>query len=66
MEGTFVENASASPLAGLRKLKGEIDEGATVVCVLTGHGLKDKLPAGWSRQMPSRAKDAAGLVKLLV
>jgi threonine synthase len=66
MEGTFVENASASPLAGLRKLKGEIDEDATVVCVLTGHGLKDKLPAGWSRQKPLRAKDAAGLVKLLV
>ena len=30
-------------MAGLRKLvvEGAIDPGATIVCVLTGHGLKD-------------------------
>jgi threonine synthase len=64
LEGTFVENASASPLAGLWKLKGEINSGSVVVCILTGHGLKDKLPAGWSRQKPPVAKDASELVEL--
>lgn len=38
MEGRFVEPASAAPVALLRKYR--IDA-ATVVCVATGHGLKD-------------------------
>jgi threonine synthase len=42
-EGIFVEPASAASVAGVRKLaeQGRIDPGATIVCVLTGHGLKD-------------------------
>ncbi|HEY4675220.1 MAG TPA: threonine synthase [Candidatus Bathyarchaeia archaeon] len=42
-EGLFVEPASASSIAGLKKLLeiGEIDKDETVVCVTTGHGLKD-------------------------
>jgi threonine synthase len=42
-EGVFAEPASAASVAGLRKLaqEGRIDEKATVVCTLTGHGLKD-------------------------
>jgi threonine synthase len=42
-EGLFVEPASAASVAGLRRLarEGLIEPGATVVCVLTGHGLKD-------------------------
>jgi len=42
-EGVFVEPASAASLAGVIKLKeqGELSEGDTVVCVLTGNGLKD-------------------------
>ena len=42
-EGLFVELASAASVAGLRKLhaRGAIDSNALVVCVLTGHGLKD-------------------------
>ncbi len=42
-EGIFVEPASASSIAGLRKLidNGEIDRNERVVCVTTGHGLKD-------------------------
>ena len=42
-EGVFCEMASASSVAGLLKLHaaGEVPTGATVVCVLTGHGLKD-------------------------
>lgn len=43
MEGVFCEPASAASVAGVRKLAadGAIDPGATIVCVLTGHGLKD-------------------------
>ncbi|HYW93183.1 MAG TPA: threonine synthase [Gammaproteobacteria bacterium] len=42
-EGVFCEPASATSLAGaLRDIReGRIPEGSTVVCTLTGHGLKD-------------------------
>lgn len=42
-EGIFVEPASASSIAGLKKLRemGMIDPDERVVCVTTGHGLKD-------------------------
>jgi len=42
-EGLFVEPASASSIAGLKKFleMGEIDKDEVVVCVTTGHGLKD-------------------------
>ncbi len=42
-EGTFCEPASAASLAGVIKQQktGLFREGDTVVCVLTGHGLKD-------------------------
>jgi threonine synthase len=43
LEGIFCEPASAASVAGVRKmaLAGRLDPGATIVCVLTGHGLKD-------------------------
>jgi threonine synthase len=42
-EGVFVEPASASGVAGLLKKAeaGALDGGQTVVCTVTGHGLKD-------------------------
>ena len=42
-EGLFAEPASAASVAGLLHLAadGALPRGATVVCVLTGHGLKD-------------------------
>jgi threonine synthase len=42
-EGVFVEPASASSVAGLRKAAaaGLVAVGERVVCTLTGHGLKD-------------------------
>lgn len=42
-EGVFCEPASATSVAGaIRDIKsGKIPEGSTVVCTLTGHGLKD-------------------------
>ena len=42
-EGVFCEPASAASVAGVMKLsrQGVLREGETVVCTLTGHGLKD-------------------------
>ena len=42
-EGIFCEPASATSLAGVLKdmENGNIGEGTTIVCTLTGHGLKD-------------------------
>jgi threonine synthase len=42
-EGVFVEPASAASVAGLLKCHaaGLLDPGQTVVCTVTGHGLKD-------------------------
>jgi threonine synthase len=42
-EGVFVEPASAASVAGLLTMSaaGRVPEGATVVCTVTGHGLKD-------------------------
>jgi threonine synthase len=42
-EGLFVEPASASSIAALKKLvdQGSIDRDDKIVCIATGHGLKD-------------------------
>lgn len=42
-EGMFCEPASAASVAGLlhSTAEGRIPKGSTVVCILTGHGLKD-------------------------
>lgn len=40
-EGIFCEPASAASVAGMLQVKDQIPTGATVVCVLTGNGLKD-------------------------
>ncbi len=52
-EGIFCEPASAASVAGVMKAAeaGELDPGATIVCVLTGHGLKD--PTTAERQVPA-------------
>jgi threonine synthase len=44
-EGVFCEPASAASVAGLIKRREEVPSGATVVCVLTGNGLKDPATA---------------------
>ena len=44
-EGVFCEPASAASVAGLLKHHQEVPQGATVVCVLTGNGLKDPTTA---------------------
>jgi threonine synthase len=44
-EGVFCEPASAASVAGLIKRREEVPARATVVCVLTGNGLKDPATA---------------------
>ena len=40
-EGIFCEPASAASVAGLLKIKEDVPKNSTIVCVLTGNGLKD-------------------------
>jgi threonine synthase len=53
-EGIFCEPASAAAVAGVRKMAaaGRLDAGATIVCVLTGHGLKDPDTAARAAEPP--------------
>lgn len=44
-EGIFCEPASAASVAGLLKVKDQVPAEITVVCVLTGNGLKDPATA---------------------
>jgi threonine synthase len=43
LEGIFCEPASAAGVAGVRQraARGRRERSASVVCILTGHGLKD-------------------------
>ncbi len=67
-EGVFAEPASAASIAGLIALHEEkvISAGATVVCTLTGHGLKDPTTAidvnGGSTKIPA---DVATAIKVM-
>lgn len=63
-EGVFVELASAASVAGLRQLKqGDvIPPGALVVCVLTGHGLKDPDWALATAPRPDRVPAEVGAI----
>ena len=60
-EGIFCEPASAASVAGVRKMAaaGRLDPGATIVCVLTGHGLKDPDTAQRLVQAPHLAGPSA-------
>ena len=63
-EGIFVELASAASIAGLRRLalEGAVPEGASVVCVLTGHGLKDPDWAIATGPKPEKVGGDAGAI----
>jgi threonine synthase len=54
-EGIFAEPASAASVAGLMKFgrKGLLKAGQTIVCTLTGHGLKDPDTATKAGTLPS-------------
>jgi threonine synthase len=67
-EGIFCEPASASSVAGLKKLvtKGYFTERDTVVCTLTGNGLKDPDTASRDIPPPLRAKPVLSQVLKLM
>ncbi len=67
-EGVFVEMASAASVAGLLQLhaSGDLEPGQTVVCILTGHGLKDPDWAiAGAAQPPVIPADASRAAELL-
>jgi len=63
-EGVFVELASAASVAGLRQLNAAelIPQGATITCVLTGHGLKDPDWAIAGAPRPQRVEAATDAI----
>jgi threonine synthase len=69
-EGVFCEPASAASVAGVAKLHraNALREGETVVCTLTGHGLKDADTAISVSKQPQTVKatreDVARLLKV--
>ncbi|MGD2063224.1 MAG: threonine synthase [Nitrospirota bacterium] len=68
LEGVFCEPASGASVAGLTKAAAEglVHTGATVVCTLTGHGLKDPDTAIKHAPQPSKAPATMdGVLKVL-
>jgi threonine synthase len=67
-EGLFVEPASASSIAGLKKLfeMGKIGKDEVVVCVTTGHGLKDPDIAIKISEKPSEVDAEIGSIENLL
>jgi threonine synthase len=64
LEGVFCEPASAASVAGVRRQarEGRIGRSETVVCVLTGHGLKDPdIVAGEEGSLRSVAADLGSI-----
>jgi threonine synthase len=67
-EGVFCEPASAASVAGVIKMKesGILNDGDTVVCTLTGHGLKDPDRAITVSEQPLKvAADMAKIVEVM-
>lgn len=66
--GIFVEPASASGVAGIRKLhaQGQLPAGQRIVCILTGHGLKDPERAIKVMSAPTRLPAQSELLEELL
>jgi threonine synthase len=65
-EGLFVENASAAPVAALRRLRRSLNKRSVIVCIATGHGLKDQDTIDWDPKSAPIAEDKKGLAKLIL
>jgi threonine synthase len=63
LEGVFAEPAGAAPAAALRALRtrGIIRDGSRVVCLVTGHGLKDPMAADEYAKAPAIDPDVEQL-----
>jgi threonine synthase len=67
LEGIFCEPASAAGVAGVARLarEGRLAPSQTVVCVLTGHGLKDPDIVGGAMDQRPIGADAASLRRVM-
>jgi len=67
-EGIFVEPASAASIAGLKKLvlAGKINPDEKVVCITTGHGLKDPQIVVEKYAKPIEVDAELGVVEQLI
>jgi threonine synthase len=67
LEGLFAEPSGAVPLAALAVLRtrGVIRAGSRVVCLITGHGLKDPTAADQDVDMPLIEPDTEQLFEAL-
>lgn len=67
-EGVFCEPASAASIAGLMVdlEQGRIESGSTVVCTVTGHGLKDPDTAIRLSEEPMTVAPEEGAVKAII
>ena len=66
LEGIFVEPASAASIAGLKKLteQGKVPSSEMIVCVTTGHGLKDPSVLDHLESWIGHAAEIASATKL--
>ena len=67
-DGIFCEPASAVCLAGVRESidTGAIPDGSTIVCTLTGHGLKDPDTAIAQSPAPIRVRADSAEVRAII
>ena len=67
-DGIFCEPASAVCLAGVRESidTGAIPDGSTIVCTLTGHGLKDPDTAIAQSPAPTRVRADSAEVRAII
>jgi threonine synthase len=61
-EGIFVEPASATPIAALRRLGEKIKKDSIVACIATGHGLKDQDSVHWNAEEAPVIADKSSLM----
>jgi threonine synthase len=67
LEGVFAEPSGAVPVAALVTLhtRGVIQAGSRVVCLITGHGLKDPMAADQNVEMPTIEPETEQLFEAL-
>lgn len=67
LEGVFAEPSGAVPVAALTALytRGVIQAGSRVVCLITGHGLKDPMAADQNVEMPTIEPETKQLFEAL-
>lgn len=63
-EGIFAEPGGSTSLAGLLKAKNHIKRGSSVVCLVTGHGLKTPFTGVKGKPVHVRSLNSLGKIKV--